>query len=802
MTDLRGVCYDLRKKNSCQKIKVKALDNSVSRQKSKALSYIVIVTAFALILTFPANASQLIYSNDFSSKINANGLEAYTERSGSVKIENGWLKLTKNGVSNVAIYQSSVPLPDNFMIRTRVKSSKPGYNRQQWTPLIGLSLNKPSDNICTGRCGNNDIKIIAYYDYADGYGGRLRAYDGVRSYFWNGKDWTTTEYRGWGSDYIVELYHVNNKVKYKLYDPNSGKLVTETTWFSVPSGKKYYFAGIPNNGWGDRPNIFWIDYVEVYSLDSTESGPPKPTISLSNSGGDTWKYSKTILIKNDGSPLRDYQLLIDIKPGDFPEGAKEDGSDIRFSDADGNELPYWIEEWDYYNKRARVWVKVPYIPSGTSKIFMYYGNPRAESSSDGDAVFEFFDNFESGYINRDKWDMPDGCWEIATTAGEGKYSIRCMDISTSKSYPAWPKKFGEHIKVWKHVIEFKAMTDFFHTGQYDGFTYQIMLLNTRINKTLYDFVQFGADHYSCSGWTDALPPAKPKHWYKFKFIIDVPNSYHKLIRDSDSYDENCIGDGSYSGTKPTKRTDKFEWYFLGGAVRYTNPGYWYIDDIRVRKYADPEPTVVFENGGGATTLPTPTPSKKISTMYIHSTPSGAEVYIDDRDYGKTPYIGDVAQGTHKIELRMYGFENYVEYVDISSPDFRLNVALFPLAPAEIEKAKNAIIEFSSYNQERAKKELKNAESLLAEKRYVEAYESAKRAYQLAIDIDQDGIPNEKDLAPTIPNSYIYAGLGIGFVVLPSSLYSINRIRVKRKQKRERYEREKAKLLREFDELIK
>ena len=45
---------------------------------------------------------------------------------------------------------------------------------------------------------------------------------------------------------------------------------------------------------------------------------------------------------------------------------------------------------------AQIWVKVPSIPaSGVKTIYLYYGNPVAPSTSDGDNTFIFFDSFEN-----------------------------------------------------------------------------------------------------------------------------------------------------------------------------------------------------------------------------------------------------------------------------------------------------------------------------------------------------------------------------------------------------------------------
>jgi hypothetical protein len=50
-------------------------------------------------------------------------------------------------------------------------------------------------------------------------------------------------------------------------------------------------------------------------------------VSLSNSGGGTWKYHRKISIKeNSGTTLSDYQVLVELKGTDFPSEAQSNGA--------------------------------------------------------------------------------------------------------------------------------------------------------------------------------------------------------------------------------------------------------------------------------------------------------------------------------------------------------------------------------------------------------------------------------------------------------------------------------------------
>jgi len=120
----------------------------------------------------------------------------------------------------------------------------------------------------------------------------------------------------------------------------------------------------------------------------------------------SWGYRAPITItENSGSDLTDYQALVTVDTASLISQGKmrSDCGDIRFTDSDSNEVPYWIES-GINSANTKIWVKVPIIPaSGTAIIYMYYGNPTASSISNGDAVFDFFDDFLGTELDSGKW---------------------------------------------------------------------------------------------------------------------------------------------------------------------------------------------------------------------------------------------------------------------------------------------------------------------------------------------------------------------------------------------------------------
>jgi hypothetical protein len=105
--------------------------------------------------------------------------------------------------------------------------------------------------------------------------------------------------------------------------------------------------------------------------------------ALSEDGGGIWDYSRDIIIQEvSGNTFTDYNVLVELEDDSFPIEAQEGGIDIRFTDEDDTELNYWIEKFDSYTKKAKIWVKVPYVSANSqTKIVMYYGNPEARSVS-------------------------------------------------------------------------------------------------------------------------------------------------------------------------------------------------------------------------------------------------------------------------------------------------------------------------------------------------------------------------------------------------------------------------------------
>jgi hypothetical protein len=161
----------------------------------------------------------------------------------------------------------------------------------------------------------------------------------------------------------------------------------------------------------------------------------------------------------------DYGTGVDINNTVFCNGyCQSDFSDIRFVDSDGiTELDYWMEE-NSDSSNAVFWVEVTDTLDFDQVIYIYYGNPDASCTSDGEAAFIFYDDFNDASFDDDKWSH---CGDPAGSESGGTYSqtndnswlqgiatdvIFSSGISVETSvFAPWPESgYGNIVGIWLH----------------------------------------------------------------------------------------------------------------------------------------------------------------------------------------------------------------------------------------------------------------------------------------------------------------------------------------------------------------
>ncbi|MBN2014422.1 MAG: DUF2341 domain-containing protein [Candidatus Altiarchaeota archaeon] len=299
-------------------------------------------------------------------------------------------------------------------------------------------------------------------------------------------------------------------------------------------------------------------------------------------------YGRILSVQeNSGRDLSDYQVLVNLSGDDFPVESAAGGSDIRFYDMYGLMLPYWIESFDPSSPEALIWVRVPFIPANeTAALLVSWGEPSLPAVSNASAVFECFDDFESGSLGN--WQVVAASWSIINESGN--LVIRGSGGSNTHHGLAWkgfvPLAPGIEVKARvKNIDPYSSSPGRVDPGIYWGYTslagsalpgyaansdnryHRLRVVRSTGSETILD-----------SQYISSMSSSK---YYTYILRVQDDGSLSGMILDGDSviYSTNAV-DLTYvsSANHPGLFAD-----FDGKA------GYW--DDFVVRKYTYPEPNV-------------------------------------------------------------------------------------------------------------------------------------------------------------------------------------------------------------------
>ena len=306
-----------------------------------------------------------------------------------------------------------------------------------------------------------------------------------------------------------------------------------------------------------------------------------------------WSFIKPIKItEQSGNNLSDYQVLIELNSSNFDfSKAKADGGDIRFLLPSGKSIPYWIESWDKSGQSAKVWVKVPSIPANSSTvIYMYYGNPSATDESNGDAVFEFFDDFSTNTIGS-KWNKQgssSGSVSISggylildpdqSTGGCGGtaevISTQGFDLTGDNSFLLKGRIYISDRGAWKVQVFgwYDTSSSYCVAGTDCGGSTKGAYLTTRSNASSNNFMVSDGSGSTCLNYNSALD-----RWVEIE-IARLSNGHYKTWEDG-----NYIGEVSTHLYSSSDARIKLAYQGSGAEIMKA-------DYVFVRKYTDPEPT--------------------------------------------------------------------------------------------------------------------------------------------------------------------------------------------------------------------
>ena len=323
-----------------------------------------------------------------------------------------------------------------------------------------------------------------------------------------------------------------------------------------------------------RLTILLVFLLLASLLASVDFTPVKAAVPWASAYTD-WQYRRPITINNPNSAdLTDFQVKITLDSSNFDfSKANSDGSDIRFADATGNTIPYYIESWDSTNQRAVIWIKVPSIPaSGSTTVYMYYGNSEATSESNGDAVFEFFDDFDTFDSSK---------WYTGWLTG-GSYDVQNGELTVVGGSSSWEAVGSKTKFTAPVVVEFRAKvteTNYIELG-----------LDERAADGTYS-----GSGYSLIDWRYDTGHVSGGRGYT---VVDE-GSFHFYQRSTDL--------SSYTILTLVWTSSKIQWYENGVLGKEVTSGIpsdplaialvvkgsstsITVDWVRVRKYAEQEPS--------------------------------------------------------------------------------------------------------------------------------------------------------------------------------------------------------------------
>jgi len=288
---------------------------------------------------------------------------------------------------------------------------------------------------------------------------------------------------------------------------------------------------------------------------------------------------RPLWLKYDGDEkLTDFQVKCTLTNQDIPlEKLRSDKRDLLFITYEGENIPYWIEKANA--SEIIVWLKFSEIIPGKEVFWLYYGNGNFPGASNGSAVFEFFDNFEDEEVGT----TPSG-WVIENlnptvtvsdeAAFHGSKSVKFVDDSSGPGLagPNFPKDYSDKI-----IIEFN-----WRVNGDDLDKINIESSGDGINKGL-QLIHYPNGDLRARGTTEVtIGTVSDNTWYK----ITIKSRIFK--NENDIY----INDGEVGSALNVDFKDSRTSI---NCLRMQGDGsskpIFYIDAIRLRKYAETEPSV-------------------------------------------------------------------------------------------------------------------------------------------------------------------------------------------------------------------
>lgn len=396
-----------------------------------------------------------------------------------------------------------------------------------------------------------------------------------------------------------------------------------------------------------------------------------------------WNYRKYKNIQGTSSGSQtNYQMKLTIHWGTGTDNtptiadiylntnANQNFSDIRFTDSDGTTLlSYWIDPATYsFGVKTDIWIKIPSTPpnGAVRPIYIYYGNPSQTSISNTNTL-TFYDDFSAGLS---KWTNTDPTY---ITVSGGQLQINSASNGQIASAPI--------SLTTDFILTFDILTNGFE--RYHA-TRVLLQNNTGILEitgapsAYIGFQDYGGDFgrvtsplfngASSSGFTGDLAVSQ-NTWYHIK--ITKSGSSTNLKYWTFSQIESQASAINFTG--PTTLLGYIAVQTRYGISPPSTAATCTIDNILLRKYASPEPSLI-DTGLQETYT---------ANLSVSSNPSGAEIFLNGGDTGKTTTdFFTLYPGSYDVLLRKSGYLDWFSGIFTLDPN-QSRVVTGNLIPSQI-----------------------------------------------------------------------------------------------------------------------
>lgn len=310
-----------------------------------------------------------------------------------------------------------------------------------------------------------------------------------------------------------------------------------------------------------------------------------------------WLYNKQIAVnnQNNSEDLTDYTVLVYVNTAELIASGKmkADGSDIRFILDDNTMLNYWIDpgiqnEYGMNDDSTHIWVKIPQISGNSSiTINMLYGNQTASAQSNISTAFIFGDDFNDGTLDLTKWDaIIEGQGQLIEQNGRIEHnSPKTTPESQAHLYSkqsfTGPVVVEMQFKKGGYVYRGVGLRDSY-SNQNSAYVYWMdygdMLTAQNVDGTNYSNV------FKQDIWSRTVNPE-----YYVKVIRKADGTFY--FSEKVPYFEQDgakFWEQNMTNVIPLNTPLKV---FAHESIWVSSPTSWirYEDNIRVRKYSEPEP---------------------------------------------------------------------------------------------------------------------------------------------------------------------------------------------------------------------